>query len=715
MIRVGILILVLAIAPAIGAQQTGTARQTATANRSVTAQEKPSTTIRGRVIAAENRQPLRRALVSPVPRGVPPALTDDEGRFELGDADYVTSVTVTKGGYAPTTVEVKEIVKSEKETEIPLSRGAAIAGRVVRSSGEPVAGAPVRATRADKADAKNQNGRIENWEATTDDLGEFRIGGLAAGRYSVSPLRTATRAELSAELAKFARTLPDGRVVVEPPPFGTISLSAPLISDRSIDVRTGDDAGPVDFTADASQLQVVHMPLPIDEPVRMVPGVPLSREGADRARDRAAERVRTGGVISGAIVDQAGEPLEGIHVRALQMRQEGERAVARDIGLDRVTDDRGRYRLFGLPRGQYFVVASTNATTSGLDRAQGNAFTQVYYPGTPHFESAQSVQVDESREAAGIDLAFAPSRTVRVTGLALDAKGEPLVGQVRLVLAQNAGPVTPDPIVERVDWDGTFAIERVPSGNFVLQAVGTNPGHRDEFGAQYVTVEDRDPAPVVITTSVGAMLEGRFTVEGVRNPPLRSLSIHASPDDLDRAPAEGRGPDGLALFDEGRFLLSGLRGPMRLVPGELPSGWYLKSATIGGVDATDSPFDFGYSEHTFTDAEIILSPLGGTISGSATQSARTRARGFVAVAFSTTRDRWFTGSQYVKQRRGGPNGSFDVDGLPPGEYWVVALERFEASDRHIADVLGSLVQSATRVTVADGQVVSTDLRVVRQP
>jgi hypothetical protein len=69
----------------------------------------------------------------------------------------------------------------------------------------------------------------------------------------------------------------------------------------------------------------------------------------------------------------------------------------------------------------------------------------------------------------------------------------------------------------------------------------------------------------------------------------------------------------------------------------------------------------------------------------------------------------------VKQRRGGTNGSFDVDGLPPGDYWVVALERFDASDRHIADVLGSLVQSATRVTVTEGQVASTELRVVRQP
>src|SRR5215510_50300 len=99
---------------------------------------------------------------------------------------------------------------------------------------------------------------------------------------------------------------------------------------------------------------------------------------------------------------------------------------------------------------------------------------------------------------------------------------------------------------------------------------------------------------------------------------------------------------------------------MRLVPGTLPSGWYLKSLTIGGIDATDSPFDFGFSEHTITDAEILLSPQGGTISGAVTQGARTRASTLVALAFSTTRERWFTGSQYVKRRAGGANGSFDI-------------------------------------------------------
>ena len=716
MIRIGILILLLSIAPAAPAQQT-------------------TMTIRGRVVAGENSQPMRRALITPVPRGAAPVMTDDEGRFayEFVSSQGITSLIVTKGGYAPATFEIKrEIVKSREEIEVRLSRGAAISGRVLRSSGAPVAGARVRATRIDSPDAKATSKSGVSLETTTDDLGEFRISGLAPGRYEVSPLRQAQPQELAAMLQRVQP--PDGSRAADVAGSGTATQSftvstssqnvtfstqtfslltqTPVVSDRAIDVRAGDDAGPMDFQVDSPQLAIVYMPLPIDEPDRMVPGTPLSREGIERARERADERLRKGGVISGAIVDQAGEPLQGVHVRALRLRRDGGRAVASDIGLDLVTDDRGRYRLFGLPAGKYYVMASTDAEASGLDRSQGNAFTKVYFPGTPYFESAQALQVDESLDTSGIDLTFGPSRSVRVTGVALDASGQPLVGQVRLVMAQNAALVTPEPLVERVDWDGKFEISRVPPGSFVIQAVGTNPGHRDEFGAVHLTVEDRDPAPLVITTSVGATLEGRFIVEGVRRPALRALSIHASPNDVDRAPAEGRGPDGLALFDEGRFALSGLRGSMRLVPGDLPSGWYLKSLTIGGFDATETPFDFGFGEHAFTEAEILLSPLGGTISGAVTQSARTRASSFVALAFSTTRDRWFTGSQYVKRRSGGANGSFDIDGLAPGEYFVVAVERLDSTDWQTGDILDSLSQSATRVTVAEGQIVSTELRLV---
>jgi hypothetical protein len=85
------------------------------------------------------------------------------------------------------------------------------------------------------------------------------------------------------------------------------------------------------------------------------------------------------------------------------------------------------------------------------------------------------------------------------------------------------------------------------------------------------------------------------------------------------------------------------------------------------------------------------------------------------VAFSRSRDAWFAGSRYLKQGRAAANGSFTIDGLAPGDYWVTAVDRLESSDWQTPDVLDSLVQGATRVTVEEGQIATISLRLLRRP
>ena len=167
----------------------------------------------------------------------------------------------------------------------------------------------------------------------------------------------------------------------------------------------------------------------------------------------------------------------------------------------------------------------------------------------------------------------------------------------------------------QVGPEGAFELADVPPGDYVLQVQAEpGPGTRAEFGAEYITVAENDPPPMTIKTSVGATLEGRFVAEGGSSLPMRAQSIHAEPMDVDCGPPGGRGPQGLAVHDDGRFYLTGLFGPMRLTYPAQP-GLYLKSLTIAGLDVTDRPFDFGYSEDVFADAEIVLS-AGATIAGS---------------------------------------------------------------------------------------------------
>ena len=417
-----------------------------------------------------------------------------------------------------------------------------------------------------------------------------------------------------------------------------------------------------------------------------------------------------GGVISGAVVDGAGEPFQGVLVRAFGLQHDGARTIATLATWPRLTDDRGRYRLFGLPRGSYLIVASIDAAEPAAGRSRAPGFAPVYYPGTAHVEGAQPVQVDLDGTLSGVDFAVTVTSTVRVAGTALNAAGNPSVGRVSLGVSHRSGSVAPEPRVVLVGPEGAFEFVDVPPGDYVVQVQAEpGPGARAEFGAEYITVGENDPPPMSIKTSAGATMEGRFVSESGSTMPMRAQSIHAAPMDIDRGPPGGRGPQGLAVHDDGRFYLTGLYGPMRLTY-PTQAGWYLKSITVVGLDVTDRPFDFGYTDEAFDDAEIVLSSAGASIAGSLTDGPRRGAPAFTVVAFSVDRATWFAGSRYLKRASSLSDGSFEVKDLPPGEYFVAAADTIGPGDWQAPNALGALVQSATRVTVRESQVRTITLR-----
>ena len=78
-----------------------------------------------------------------------------------------------------------------------------------------------------------------------------------------------------------------------------------------------------------------------------------------------------GGVITGTVLNAAGEPVIGVRVRAVMVRTaKGEATRPGTTAFqEKTTDDRGVYRLFGLPSGTYIVSAggATTAQTFNLN------------------------------------------------------------------------------------------------------------------------------------------------------------------------------------------------------------------------------------------------------------------------------------------------------------------------------------------------------------
>jgi protocatechuate 3,4-dioxygenase beta subunit len=155
--------------------------------------------IRGRIVAGDTGTAVRRAQVriSGPDIGMKTALTDNQGRFEFKELPAGRfNLSVSKSGYVTMQYgqtrpfepgKAIDLVDAQvmDKLDVALPRGGVLAGRIVDEAGEAVAEADVMAMRMQFQNGKRRlvpSGR----NATTNDLGQFRLYGLPPGEYFVS-------------------------------------------------------------------------------------------------------------------------------------------------------------------------------------------------------------------------------------------------------------------------------------------------------------------------------------------------------------------------------------------------------------------------------------------------------------------------------------------------------------------------------------------------
>jgi hypothetical protein len=139
--------------------------------------------------------------------------------------------------------------------------------------------------------------------------------------------------------------------------------------------------------------------------------------GPYRAGENITVRLVKGGIVTGTVVDQQGQPVVSMNVRAVRVRElDGSPPPSNffPAGDDR-TDDRGVYRIYGLRPGLYIVFAGgSNSPVYGPFGSYGEVAT--FYPSGPR-DTAAEVGVRAGQELGGIDIRLRddPARTVSGT------------------------------------------------------------------------------------------------------------------------------------------------------------------------------------------------------------------------------------------------------------------------------------------------------------
>jgi protocatechuate 3,4-dioxygenase beta subunit len=743
----------------------------------------PGSYITGQVLSANNQIPLRRVRIE-ITRGSwrsEPVLTGNDGRFDI-DLERAGPVTVsaTKGGYLVAKTIVQQADLSQPLL-LHLPRGGVITGTVLDEKGQPAVSTSVRAKRLDPA----VDGFPADSVGSTDDRGEYRLAGLAPGRYELkggldlvlpddivmlNPNRPAPNPGVvivvgagdqvggvqltvpeSGTQGAILRTLTGtlsatpprpisagsapggvrGRVLTaarKPVVAATVRLSGPAIN---FSARTDASGGfsitglrPGRYTLEA-----------VSSPLIGAWGYGQDASGSSGTPIVVADRIEEGLdivlpqylAIQGVVVDENGEPLQGARVQALQVEYASGRLTAVPVGNERRTDDQGSYRIWGLPAGTYLLSASVDGLFRD-GRGSRIAYAPMYYPGTPLITAASAIEL---RDDSTVNLAFTPIAMTQITGKARDHEGPLIGGTVRLVESRRAGTIAAAPRSAPIQADGSFLIRNIPSGDYVLHVRGDGPGRTGMFATETVSVGS-DPVDLLIRVSHGTSLEGRTVLEGAQeNTTCRTepfigpngaivpgacdngrMSFTVTPVALDdRARSEATMVFG---WSTNEFFGLGLFGRLSFaLRSAATEDWYLKSFTINGVDIADSGFDFGWQPATISDAEIVLSRNGASITGRRID-ARAGGPGYFVLVFSPQYERLPPLSRRMKFTRSATDGSFRIGGLPAGDYLVAAVPRLNTTEWQNPELLRQLAPRAERITLTEGQNASVSVRLLER-
>jgi hypothetical protein len=340
------------------------------------------------------------------------------------------------------------------------------------------------------------------------------------------------------------------------------------------------------YSLSASKPAYVSIPYGAKQPGQPTTQIVLT----DGQRVTVEMRLLRGAVLAGTILDQYSRPATQVRVQVMQYKtQGGQRRLVAGVGnnVSGGTDDRGAYRVFGLPPGDYFVSAvpqnntdirpvtadevrwaqqgqraSVTGMAAALPPAPGPTvgFAPTFYPGVPDLSSATAITLGPGEERTGMDFQLQPVPTARIEGTVLDPDGrQPREPQLNLLPEERLTGQMPALGLPneygRVDANGKFTFTGVTPGRYTVFARANGPaaappppppppppsgGGRSAgppavqpappqppailWATAQVDVNGRDISNLALTLQPGLTVAGRVAFEGSTLPPPGDLT-----------------------------------------------------------------------------------------------------------------------------------------------------------------------------------------------
>ncbi len=409
-----------------------------------------------------------------------------------------------------------------------------------------------------------------------------------------------------------------------------------------------------------------------------------------------------GGVLAGRITDEIGEPAVGASVNAERWRYAagGKRQLQSSGGA--TTDDMGRFRIYGLPAGDYYISASTGEAFSvGVSDSRVGT-CKTFYPGTARQAEAQRLRVSAGGENAAVNFAIQTTRTVQVSGSVLDSEGHPApIGVVSAMVGD--GTMGGPSVAGMIKPDGTFTLSGLNPGDYILFAqTGLGSGPDAQMATSPISVGAEDLSGLALTTAPPSQVKGQIIFDGAAPPEATpSLFFFGTRPLVQTSMMFG---DGGPLTTKPDWTFEGyLRiSPSLIVGGDMRQKWTVKAVLQDGVDVTDAGIQFKPGE-TVDNVQVVLSDRTTVVTGAVTTEKNLPTAEYVVLVFSDDSAKWAQEWRYVRTERPNQQGRFEVKGLPPGRYLGVALSDLEDGQASDPEYLEQMRRSATAFDLGDGE------------
>ena len=409
-------------------------------------------------------------------------------------------------------------------------------------------------------------------------------------------------------------------------------------------------------------------------------------------------------------------------------------------------------------------LALTNVVTPPpAAPGSAHAYPHLFFPGTVSSADARAIEIQYGRSLTGIDFDLQPVPAFRVSG-----RVEPSTGALpRLLRLMPAGMESlgfgSEAATTLVERDGRFTFLNVPSGRYTLLAqasvieftttsgfprvpeapgfpgggagVGALPGvpgltYLARLGSpstfwsrMSLDVGLADLDDVVVALRRTATVRGRIDfAEGTRRPPPDTrIEFNLEPASGD--PTFGqfmvhtdRSDPTLAFTADGLMGTTYLMGPIYPHAAgttiATPGAYHVASVMYRGRDIKETGFDASV-ETVFDDVVVTLTDkridLSGVVEGSAGPAATS------VIVFPFERDRWTNFGwrpARIRSVRSSSGGAFRLDGLPAGEYYVIAVPLMEPAEWMNPAFFAAAAPRATRLSVVWGEAPTLTLRLV---